>query len=137
VTSQAALGIMMERISGRHRQSHMTLGLDLDCALDRQVMSTRTTRRRPASEFPGPDEVTAFHELQAAIDRVLRTLTPREALIVRRYYGFEGHGCSYDELGKQLGISGGRVHQIAAKALRKLRYPPRRQVLFPHADEDP
>lgn len=132
MTSQAALGIMMERVSGRYRQSHMILGLDLDNAVDRPVTSPRLRARPPASTVPGPDEITSLHELRAAIDRMLGALTPREALIVRRYYGFEGDGCTHDELGQELGISGGRIHQIIAKALRKLRHPSRCKILRPH-----
>ena len=73
------------------------------------------------STVPRPDEVMALLELRSAIDRVLGSLPFREALIVRRYYGFEGNGCTYDELGRQLGISGGRIHQIMTKALSTLR----------------
>src|SRR5690348_17135761 len=43
-------------------------------------------------------EITALREMRSAIDRVLGSLTPRQALIIRRYYGFEGDGCTYDEL---------------------------------------
>lgn len=53
-------------------------------------------------------------------------------MVVRRYYGFEGDGCTYDELGRQMGISGGRVKQIIDKALRKLRHPSRCRILRPH-----
>jgi len=90
--------------------------------------------RSLASEVPGPDDITALHELQEAIDRVLGTLIPREALIVRRYFGLEGEGdgCTSDELGRQLGISSSRVNQIVAKALRKMRHPSRCMVLSPH-----
>jgi DNA-binding CsgD family transcriptional regulator len=84
------------------------------------------------STAPGPDEIAALHELRAAIDRTLGTLSPREAMIVRRYYGFVGDGCTYVELGQQLGISGRRINQIIDKALRKLRHPSRCQILRPH-----
>ena len=86
------------------------------------------------SPVPGPDEIAALHELRAAIDRMIDTLTPREALVVRRYYGLEGDGCTYGELGQQLGISGGRINQIIFKALRKLRHPSRCRILLPHIE---
>jgi DNA-binding CsgD family transcriptional regulator len=101
-------------------------------ALDRRACSNGGKVHSPVSPIPRPDEITELHELRADIDRVLGSLTPREALIVRRYYGFEGDDCSYDELGAQLGISGGRIHQILAKALRKLRHPSRCRILQPH-----
>jgi DNA-binding CsgD family transcriptional regulator len=116
--------------------SQEALGLERDAAFDRPVTWTRLKVRPPVSTVPGPDEITALHELRAAIDRTLGSLTPREALVVRRYYGFEGDGCTYDELGEQLGISGGRIHQIIAKALRKLRHPSRRKILRPYVDLD-
>ena len=74
----------------------------------------------------------ALNELRAAIDRVLGSLTSRQALVVRRYYGFEGDGATYDELGRELGISGSRIQQIMSKALRELRRPWRRRILHPH-----
>lgn len=88
---------------------------------------------RPAvSPDPGPDEIVALRELRSAIDHVLGSLTPREALIVRRYYGLDGDGCTQDEIAHDLGISGGRIHQIIAKALRRLRHPSRCRFLLPH-----
>lgn len=139
MTSQAALGIMVERVSGRYRRAHVILGLELDAALD-GVLSTIPTCTRIravlASDVPGPDEITTLHELRGAIDEVIGSLAPREALIVRRYYGFDGDGCTFDELAQQQGVSRERVRQIFTKALRRLRHPSRCKILRPHVDLD-
>lgn len=91
---------------------------------------------------PRPDEVADLHELRADIDDVLASLTPKEATIVRRYFGLEGDsdGLTLDEIGQQFGVCMERIRQIKGKALRKLRHPSRRKKLAIyvgiHGDED-
>jgi RNA polymerase sigma factor (sigma-70 family) len=54
------------------------------------------------------------------ISKVLLTLTPRHESVIRRKF-FEGD--TTENIAKDWGISRGRVHQIEAKALRKLKHP--------------
>lgn len=96
-------------------------------------LSGARVKRVIASPVPGPDEIMALHELQLTLHQVIGSLTPREALTVRRYFGLDGGDCTYDELGREMGISRSRVKQIVDKALRKLRHPSRCRLLRPHA----
>ena len=57
-----------------------------------------------------------------ALDKVLHTLTDREREILVRVYM---RGMTLVEVGCDMHISAGRVQQIHAKALRKLRHPSR------------
>ena len=73
------------------------------------------------------------HTLMWGIRQVLRTLTEREARVLMSYYGL-GNGLpeSLKSIGSRTGKSGGRIAQIRAKALRKLRHPSRgRRLLGP------
>ena len=65
-----------------------------------------------------------------AIDKILITLTPREEQYVREFFGIECEkSYSLKDIGNKHGITGTRVQQIIAKALRKLRLPCRSKYL--------
>ena len=61
---------------------------------------------------------------------LLKTLTPREAKIIRMRYGFDdGKIYTQKEVGKILGLSANSISRIELKALRKLRHPSRSKRL--------
>jgi len=69
-----------------------------------------------------PDEVN-LSELRESIDAMLIHLTPRERAVLIDHYGLDdsGQAKTFDQLGRQLGISKERVRQIELQALKKLR----------------
>jgi len=69
-----------------------------------------------------PNEVNV-PELRESIDAVLAQLQPRERTILIDHYGLdeEGRSMTFDQLGRNLGISKERVRQIEIRALKKLR----------------
>ena len=81
-------------------------------------------------DSPSPYSNTERNNVTEQIMRVLDTLTPREAEIIRMRFGIE---CEKDytleEIGRHLSITRERVRQIEAKALRKLKHPNRRSEL--------
>jgi RNA polymerase primary sigma factor len=69
-----------------------------------------------------PDKELLNESLRKEIERVLNTLTPREADIVRLYFGLNhNHPHTLDEIGDIMGLTRERVRQIKEKALRKLK----------------
>ena len=73
-----------------------------------------------ANEIVLPQEITP--DIQAGIEYSLSTLDERERGVIR--FRFVDRK-KYDEIGKELEISSGRVRQIEMKAFRKLREPRR------------
>lgn len=81
------------------------------------------------------ESAKAFHplrnacrsELRRKLLGLLRTLTFREAELVKLRYGLNSDGCipTLDECGKIFHVSRERVRQIEAKAIRKLQHPRR------------
>jgi RNA polymerase primary sigma factor len=56
------------------------------------------------------------------IERVLDTLAPRDALVVRLYFGLDGgQEHTLEEIGNKLGVTRERVRQLRDRALKRLR----------------
>lgn len=68
--------------------------------------------------------------LAKKVTEVLRTLAPKEQLIVKLRFGLDGNGTkTFEKVGMEFGLTRERIRQIEAKALRKLRHPSRSQKL--------
>jgi RNA polymerase primary sigma factor len=81
-------------------------------------------------DSPSPYSDSERNNITEQILRVLSTLTPREAEIIRMRFGI-GFDRDYtlEEVGRHLSITRERVRQIESKALRKLKHPNRRSAL--------
>ena len=74
--------------------------------------------------------------LHRELQRVLRSLTPREERVITLRFGLEdGRARTLEELGREFNVTRERVRQIEAKALRKLRHPSRAKQLRDYLDE--
>ena len=61
---------------------------------------------------------------------MLKTLTPREEMIIKMRFGMEdGTERTLEEVGQSFALTRERIRQIEAKALRKLRHPSRSSKL--------
>ncbi len=79
---------------------------------------------------PSPFSDAQRIETSEQIQRVLRTLTPKEETVIRMRFGIGvDRDHTLEEVGRYLSITRERVRQIEAKALRKLKHPSRLRAL--------
>jgi RNA polymerase primary sigma factor len=79
---------------------------------------------------PTPAQSAYDRLLQEKIEKLLSTLTPREARILRLRFGLHnGHSYTLEEVGKKFGLTRERIRQIEGRALRRLRHPSRSRQL--------
>ena len=84
----------------------------------------------PDDDVPAPAEAATATLLKEQLMDVLNTLTPREEKVLRLRFGIDdGHQRTLEEVGKEFNVTRGRIRQIEAKALRKLRHPSRSRKL--------
>ena len=77
-----------------------------------------------------PLESATGSGLSEATQKILNTLTPREAKVLRMRFGINMNtDHTLEEVGKQFDVTRERIRQIEAKALRKLRHPSRSEQL--------
>ena len=78
-----------------------------------------------------PAHSAASAMLRDEVNEVLRTLTPREAKVIRLRFGLTEDGAqrTLEEVGAFFNVTRERIRQIEAKALRKLRHPTRSRRL--------
>ena len=78
-----------------------------------------------------PAHSAASAMLRDEVNEVLKTLTPREAKVIRLRFGLTEDGAqrTLEEVGAFFNVTRERIRQIEAKALRKLRHPTRSRRL--------
>lgn len=77
-----------------------------------------------------PIDAATSGGLSEATQKILSTLTPREAKVLRMRFGINMNtDHTLEEVGKQFDVTRERIRQIEAKALRKLRHPSRSEQL--------
>ena len=73
-----------------------------------------------------PDRAAMGNVLRTETEALLRTLSPREARVIRMRFGLDaGREHSLEEVGQHFALTRERIRQIEAQALRKLRHPSR------------
>ena len=83
-----------------------------------------------SGESPNPDKSLLHESLKVEILRALETLTPREADMVKLYFGLgDAHPMTLEEIGETFDLTRERVRQIKEKAIRRLKHTSRSKIL--------
>jgi len=71
-------------------------------------------------------EAAILKDLRLSIERVLSTLSDKEADIIRKRFGIGEDGpLTLEEVGVEFDVTRERIRQIEVKAIRKLKHPSR------------
>jgi RNA polymerase primary sigma factor len=82
------------------------------------------------SDSPRADNTLITESLQKEIDRSLNTLTERERVVRKLFFGIGmNHGLTLEEIGAKFDLTRERVRQIKEKAIRRLRHKSRSKLL--------
>ncbi len=80
--------------------------------------------------IPSPPDTIIHINLREQIEEALKTLTEREAKVLKMRFGLgDGNEHTLEEVGQQFKVTRERIRQIEAKALRKLKHPSRSHKL--------
>lgn len=80
--------------------------------------------------IPSPPDTVIHINLREQIEEALKSLTEREAKVLKMRFGLgDGNEHTLEEVGQQFKVTRERIRQIEAKALRKLKHPTRSRKL--------
>jgi RNA polymerase primary sigma factor len=83
-----------------------------------------------SNDAPSPDKNLINESLAYEIERALSTLSPREAKVLKLYFGISmKHPFTLEEIGEELGLTRERVRQIKEKAIKRIQYTTRCRIL--------
>jgi len=83
-----------------------------------------------STDTPSPDKNLINESLAYEIERALNTLSPREAKVLKLYFGLGmKHPFTLEEIGEELTLTRERVRQIKEKAIRKIQFTTRCRIL--------
>ena len=85
--------------------------------------------------MPSPPDTVIHINLREQIEEALKSLTEREAKVLKMRFGLgDGNEHTLEEVGQQFKVTRERIRQIEAKALRKLKHPSRSRKLRSFTD---
>ncbi len=110
------------KVSGRH--------ISLDAPLNQDEDGNRLLDVLENQYQPPPDEALIEDSLKREVERVLSTLTEREAEVISLYFGInQEKSFTLEEIGEKFGLTRERVRQIKEKAIKRLRHASRSRLL--------
>jgi RNA polymerase primary sigma factor len=114
-----ATGLSMEVVQSLAALNTGEVRLDapLDPEGDRALIE-----RFIAEDLPGTEEKTMERFLSDEVEEALQSLPPRDAKVLRLYFGLDGgREHTLEEIGGMLGVTRERVRQLRDRALKRLR----------------
>ena len=77
-----------------------------------------------------PESELMYESLKTEVNRAISTLTPKEADILKMFFGLDGYTpMTLDEIGEKFDLTRERVRQIKEKAIRRLKHTSRSKIL--------
>ena len=121
------LGIPVEKVDYLFQISLDVLSLDATLDEDDETLLVDVI---PDITQVNPSIYLENLEYRNKIDKMLKTLTPREERIIKLRYGLEDNIIhTLDEIAKEFDITKERVRQLEVKAIRRLRHPSRLKII--------
>ena len=81
-------------------------------------------------DTPRPDKNLINESLAYEIERALSSLSPREAKVLKLYFGLGmKHPFTLEEIGEELNLTRERVRQIKEKAIKRIQFTTRCKIL--------
>jgi len=129
--SSAEIGDMLEMAPEEVKESLKTNGRTV--SMDAPISSEEDNNMydvMQSSDTPSPDKNLINESLAYEIERALCTLSPREAKVLKLYFGINmKHPFTLEEIGEELGLTRERVRQIKEKAIKRIQYTTRCRIL--------
>lgn len=115
-------GILRERVVKAINNYVSQYGCEIACGLLPEVIEYNTETA---------DIAAAISAVAATVVKeALKTLTPREELVIRTHFGIDdGDERNLEDTGNKLGVSRNRASQIEHKGIRKLGHPSRSYLM--------
>lgn len=122
-----ALNIPLDDIMDTLRSSgrHVSMDAPIIQGEDMTMMDTMSGEEIA----PSPEYNLINESLRREIERALITLTPREADVLRLYFGLSETPLTLEEIGERFELTRERVRQIKEKAIRRLKHTSRSKIL--------
>ena len=121
------LGISKEKVDYILQISQDILSLDQTIDEEEDMILSDVI---PDNSMVNPGEYLENVEYREKIDKMLKTLTPREEKIIRLRYGLDDNIIhTLEDIAKEFNITRERVRQLEIKAIRRLRHPSRIKII--------
>ena len=123
----AYLDMSLERVEFLLQASQDVVSLDISIDDEEETLLSDVI---PDITAVNPSTYLENLEYKNKIDKMLKTLTPREERIIRLRYGLEDNVIhTLEDIAKEFGITRERVRQLEVKAIRRLRHPSRLKII--------
>lgn len=120
------LGVAMKKVEEVFRAIQDPIALQTPIGDEDTELEDFIGDKNSPSPFSDAERIEGSEQLQ----RVLRTLSPKEEKVIKMRFGIGAdRDHTLEEVGRFLSITRERVRQIEAKALRKLKHPSRLKAL--------
>ena len=125
-----ALEMEVQSVEISVEMSHAPISLDAPMGRDEE---SGLLDLLPTDQENGPDRSIERVQLSEDVSEALQTLRPKEAAVIRMYFGLHPEiPHSLEEIGNRLGITRERVRQIKEKGLSKMKLTSHNKPLLSH-----